>query len=101
MSSLLNTLKRSLIAQIGLFYLFVASGLVTNLLQLLTLVIWPVNKKLYRKLNIYLAYGFWASEFLLSLSLFSSIHVIKLIAFIHRFYVARTVLVEQYVQVVH
>jgi len=26
---------------------------------LLTLVLWPINKKLYRKLNIYLAYSFW------------------------------------------
>lgn len=54
--------KQFLPAHLFLFYLFVASGLVVNFLQLLTLVIWPFNKPLYRRLNTYLAYLFWSGK---------------------------------------
>jgi len=43
------------------FYQFIASGLIVNFLQLLSLVIWPFNKKLYRKINLWLAYSFWCN----------------------------------------
>lgn len=40
--------------------MFIASGLIVNFVQLLTLVIWPFNKQLYRRVNRYLAYLFWS-----------------------------------------
>lgn len=41
------------------FYVFLTSGLIVNFIQFLTLVIWPFNKKLYRKINQFLAYSHW------------------------------------------
>jgi lysophosphatidic acid acyltransferase/lysophosphatidylinositol acyltransferase len=53
-------LKKLLPVQLVLFYLFITSGLLVNLLQLLSLVLWPLNKKLYRSINRHLAYAFWS-----------------------------------------
>ena len=53
--------------QFVLVYIFITSGLIINFLQLLTLVIWPFNKKLYRKVNIHLAYCFWSSNLFFNL----------------------------------
>lgn len=59
-SSLVRFLKRQIILHVFLFCLFISSGLIVNFLQLLTLIIWPFNKQLYRKLNRKLAYCFWS-----------------------------------------
>lgn len=40
-------------------YVFFVSTLFLNFLQLLSLVIWPFDKTLYRKVNYYLAYASW------------------------------------------
>ncbi|CAF0979391.1 unnamed protein product [Rotaria sordida] len=41
-------------------YIFLASGLIINFLQLCSCVIWPFSKELYRKINCYLALGIWS-----------------------------------------
>ena len=55
-----KNIKSWLVVQLLLFYVFVVSGLIINFLQLLTLIIWPFNKQLYRKLNLNLAYSLWS-----------------------------------------
>jgi len=45
-------------------YIFVMSGLIVCLLMLLTyLVVWPVNKTLYRKIVVNLAYTYWCRKY--------------------------------------
>lgn len=59
--TIIKFIKTLMPAQFLLFYVFFMTGLVVNFLQLLTLLIWPFNIKLYRKLNIWLAYSFWTN----------------------------------------
>ncbi|CAI9718224.1 1-acyl-sn-glycerol-3-phosphate acyltransferase delta isoform X1 [Octopus vulgaris] len=40
-------------------YILLVSGFITCFLMSLTLVLWPLNKDLYRKVNSYLAYLWW------------------------------------------
>lgn len=42
-------LKRAFPIQFTLFYIFISSGLVINFLQLLSVVLWPFNKKALQK----------------------------------------------------
>jgi len=59
----LSDVKKSLIAQLLTSYTFLVSGLIVNFFELLTLIfIWPVNKRLYRQINFYLAQGIWGSK---------------------------------------
>jgi lysophosphatidic acid acyltransferase / lysophosphatidylinositol acyltransferase len=58
----LKWFKSFIVVQLLLFYVFVMSGLIVNLLQLISVVIWPFNKSLYRKINKGLAYIFWSSK---------------------------------------
>ena len=44
-------------------YVFFVSTLFLNFLQLLSLVIWPFDKTLFRKVNYYLAYASWCRKF--------------------------------------
>ncbi|XP_048456903.1 1-acyl-sn-glycerol-3-phosphate acyltransferase delta-like [Rhincodon typus] len=50
------TLKSQFICHLLICYIFVVTGLIINFLQLCTLVIWPINKQLYRRINCRLAY---------------------------------------------
>ncbi|CAG6017456.1 unnamed protein product [Menidia menidia] len=53
---LLQLLKSQLVCHLILCYVFLASGLIVNLLQLCTLPLWLVSKQLARRVNIRLAY---------------------------------------------
>nr|KAF6477085.1 1-acylglycerol-3-phosphate O-acyltransferase 3 [Molossus molossus] len=57
---LLAYLKTQFILHLLIGFVFVVSGLVINFTQLCTLVLWPVNKQLYRRLNCRLAYSLWS-----------------------------------------
>lgn len=62
---LASFLHPRLILQLILVYIFVASGLLINLLQLCTLPIWPISRRLYRVINCRLAYSHWSQLVLL------------------------------------
>ncbi|XP_045630152.1 1-acyl-sn-glycerol-3-phosphate acyltransferase gamma isoform X2 [Ursus americanus] len=57
---LLAYLKTQFIVHLLIGFVFVGSGLVINFVQLCTLVLWPLNKQLYRRLNCRLAYSLWS-----------------------------------------
>uniref|UniRef100_A0A8C0AIN3 1-acylglycerol-3-phosphate O-acyltransferase 3 n=1 Tax=Bos mutus grunniens TaxID=30521 RepID=A0A8C0AIN3_BOSMU len=57
---LLAFLKTQFVVHLLIGFVFVVSGLVINSIQLCTLVLWPVNKQLYRRLNCRLAYSLWS-----------------------------------------
>lgn len=60
---LLAWLKTQFIVHVLIGFVFVVSGLIINSIQLCTLVLWPVNKQLYRRLNCRLAYSLWSREY--------------------------------------
>uniref|UniRef100_G1KBG9 1-acyl-sn-glycerol-3-phosphate acyltransferase delta n=1 Tax=Anolis carolinensis TaxID=28377 RepID=G1KBG9_ANOCA len=49
-------LKSQFIFHLLISYIFIASGLIINFIQLFTLILWPFNKQLFRKVNCKLAY---------------------------------------------
>ena len=53
--------KRSFPIQFTFIYVFLSCGLIINFLQLLSCVIWPFNKSLYRRVNRHLANLFWSN----------------------------------------
>ncbi|NP_001279132.1 1-acyl-sn-glycerol-3-phosphate acyltransferase gamma isoform X1 [Callorhinchus milii] len=53
-------LKTQFVIHLLLGFVFVVSGLFINFIQLCTLLLWPINKQLYRKLNCRLAYALWS-----------------------------------------
>lgn len=59
---LLAYLKTQFAVHLLIGFVFVVSGLIINSLQLCTLVLWPLNKQLYRRLNCRLAYSLWSRE---------------------------------------
>lgn len=59
---LLAYLKTQFAVHLLIGFVFVVSGLVINFVQLCTLLLWPVNKQLYRRLNCRLAYSLWSRE---------------------------------------
>lgn len=59
---LLAYLKTQFAVHLLIGFVFVVSGLIINALQLCTLVLWPLNKQLYRRLNCRLAYSLWSRE---------------------------------------
>lgn len=59
---LLAFLKTQFVVHLLIGFVFVVRGLVINSIQLCTLVLWPVNKQLYRRLNCRLAYSLWSRE---------------------------------------
>jgi len=58
--TLLQSLKRSPVVHLWLLIVFFTSGLVMNCLQILILLIWPVNKSLYRWLISKVSYLYLA-----------------------------------------
>lgn len=60
---LLAWLKTQFVVHVLIGFVFVVSGLIINFVQLCTLVLWPVNKQLYRRLNCRLAYSLWSREY--------------------------------------
>lgn len=60
---LLAFLKTQFVVHLLIGFVFVVSGLIINSIQLCTLVLWPVNKQLYRRLNCRLAYSLWSREY--------------------------------------
>lgn len=61
--ALLAYLKSLFILQLLMGFVFVVSGLIINLIQLCTCVLWPINKQLYRRINCRLSYSLWSREY--------------------------------------
>jgi len=57
---MLNESPLLFLVQLFLGYVFVVSGLIVNILQLFSCILWPINKKLYRKVNCHLAISLWS-----------------------------------------
>ncbi|XP_037686703.1 1-acyl-sn-glycerol-3-phosphate acyltransferase gamma isoform X1 [Choloepus didactylus] len=57
---LLAFLKTQFLVHLLIGFVFVVSGLVINSIQLCTLVLWPLNKQLYRRVNCRLSYSLWS-----------------------------------------
>ncbi|ELW63277.1 1-acyl-sn-glycerol-3-phosphate acyltransferase delta [Tupaia chinensis] len=53
---LIGLLKSQFLCHLVFCYVFIASGLIINTIQLFTLVLWPINKQLFRKINCRLSY---------------------------------------------
>ncbi|XP_024603715.1 1-acyl-sn-glycerol-3-phosphate acyltransferase delta isoform X2 [Neophocaena asiaeorientalis asiaeorientalis] len=53
---LIALLKSQFLCHLIFCYVFIASGLIINTLQLFTLLLWPINKQLFRKINCRLSY---------------------------------------------
>ncbi|KAB0360523.1 hypothetical protein FD755_008113, partial [Muntiacus reevesi] len=53
---LVALLKSHFLCHLIFCYVFIASGLIINTIQLFTLLLWPVNKQLFRKINCRLSY---------------------------------------------
>lgn len=53
---LMQLLKSQLVFHLMIVYVFMASGIIINVLQLCTLPVWLVSKKLFRKINTRLGY---------------------------------------------
>ncbi|XP_063297291.1 1-acyl-sn-glycerol-3-phosphate acyltransferase delta [Pelobates fuscus] len=49
-------LKSQFLCHLFISYVFIGTGLIVNFIQLFTLLIWPFNKQLYRKINCRLSY---------------------------------------------
>lgn len=62
-TKIVRLIKRQILVQIYVFCLFLISGLIVNFVQLLSCVIWPFNKKLYRRVNRFLASCFWSGKY--------------------------------------
>lgn len=56
-------LKTQFIVHLLIGFVFVVSGLIINFIQLCTLVLWPINKQFYRRVNCRLAYSLWSREY--------------------------------------
>ncbi|KAG8444474.1 hypothetical protein GDO86_009592 [Hymenochirus boettgeri] len=54
--NLVGFLKSQFLCHLFISYVFIGTGLIVNFIQLFTLLIWPFNKQLYRKINCRLAY---------------------------------------------
>ncbi|XP_036981949.2 1-acyl-sn-glycerol-3-phosphate acyltransferase delta isoform X2 [Artibeus jamaicensis] len=53
---LIGLLKSQFLCHLIFCYVFIASGLIVNTVQLFSLILWPINKQLFRKLNCRLSY---------------------------------------------
>lgn len=61
--SVLQWIKRRKITVLMLVVTFIVSGLLVNLLQLFTLPLYWINKKIFRQLNAKIVYLHWCSKF--------------------------------------
>ena len=62
MNQTIKKLKASLIVQLGLSYVILTSSLIINIIQVFSLLIRLYDKQLYKKINYYLSYIFYASK---------------------------------------
>ncbi|NXX89348.1 PLCD acyltransferase, partial [Centropus bengalensis] len=53
---IVDFLKSQFICHLLICYIFIVSGLIINFIQLFTLILWPINKQLFRRINCRLAY---------------------------------------------
>ncbi|GAB0186944.1 1-acyl-sn-glycerol-3-phosphate acyltransferase delta [Grus japonensis] len=53
---IIGFLKSQFICHLLICYIFIVSGLIINFIQLFTLILWPINKQLFRRINCRLAY---------------------------------------------
>lgn len=53
---LVGLLKSQFLCHLVFCYVFIASGLLVNAVQLCTLLLWPINKQLFRRINCRLSY---------------------------------------------
>lgn len=60
--SLLAWIKRRKVAVLILIVTFIVSGLLVNLVQLFTLPLYWINKRLFRILNARIVYFHWCSK---------------------------------------
>lgn len=58
----LTWLKRRKITALMLIVTFIVSGLLVNVVQLLTLPLYWINKKLFRQLNARIVYFHWCGK---------------------------------------
>ncbi|XP_070589914.1 1-acyl-sn-glycerol-3-phosphate acyltransferase delta isoform X1 [Erythrolamprus reginae] len=54
---IIGFLKSQFICHLIVSYVFIVSGLIINFIQLFTLILWPFNKQLFRKINCKLSYS--------------------------------------------
>lgn len=54
--NIVGFLKSQFLCHLFISYVFIGTGLIINCIQLFTLLLWPFNKQLYRKINCRLAY---------------------------------------------
>uniref|UniRef100_A0A6I8N0M8 1-acyl-sn-glycerol-3-phosphate acyltransferase delta n=1 Tax=Ornithorhynchus anatinus TaxID=9258 RepID=A0A6I8N0M8_ORNAN len=54
--NLIGFLKSQFLCHLLICYIFIVSGLIINTIQLFTLILWPINKQLFRRINCRLAY---------------------------------------------
>nr|XP_020639569.1 1-acyl-sn-glycerol-3-phosphate acyltransferase gamma isoform X1 [Pogona vitticeps]XP_020639570.1 1-acyl-sn-glycerol-3-phosphate acyltransferase gamma isoform X1 [Pogona vitticeps]XP_020639571.1 1-acyl-sn-glycerol-3-phosphate acyltransferase gamma isoform X1 [Pogona vitticeps]XP_020639572.1 1-acyl-sn-glycerol-3-phosphate acyltransferase gamma isoform X1 [Pogona vitticeps]XP_020639573.1 1-acyl-sn-glycerol-3-phosphate acyltransferase gamma isoform X1 [Pogona vitticeps] len=57
---LIAFLKTQFIVHLLIGFVFVVSGLIINFIQLCTLILWPINKQFYRRVNCRLSYSLWS-----------------------------------------
>lgn len=69
---IVGLLKSQFLCHLVFCYVFIASGLIINTVQLFTLLLWPVNKQLFRKINCRLSYCISSRKRLAPTSLFVS-----------------------------
>ena len=69
---LIALLKSQFLCHLIFCYVFIASGLIINTIQLFTLLLWPINKQLFRKINCRLSYCISSRKRLSPVSLFAS-----------------------------
>ena len=73
---LLTWIKRRKVTVLMLIVTFIVSGLLVNLVQLFTLPLYWINKRLFRKLNAKIVYFHWCSK----LCSVQYLHVVKFLS---------------------
>ncbi|ETE66236.1 1-acyl-sn-glycerol-3-phosphate acyltransferase gamma, partial [Ophiophagus hannah] len=53
-------LKTQFIVHLLIGFVFVVSGFIINFIQLCTLILWPISKQFYRRVNCRLSYSLWS-----------------------------------------
>ena len=61
--ALLTWIKRRKVTVMMLIVTFIVSGLLVNLLQLFTLPLYCINRRIFRQLNARIVYLHWCSTF--------------------------------------
>ena len=66
LSFVLKWIKRRKVTMLMLIVTFIVSGLLVNLLQLFTLPLYWINRRVFRVLNAKIVYLHWCSKSLIS-----------------------------------